>query len=385
MKKVGVITICKCNNYGAELQAFATYRILTLLGYDAEIIDYIYYKTWNFKDSKMSRPLVPLGSKGKLLYWIKYRLINALVDKVLPWVNKNAKKRKKRFIEFHQSNNQFSHSFYSMTNLYNNVPIYDIYLTGSDQVWNPAASSSIEPYFLTFAPKGKKKVAYAASFGVSMIPDNLKEAYGKWLRSYDSIGVREAAGVTLAKELSGKEAVWVADPTLLLNKEQWQPFMKSYEGISKEYVLIYQLLPSVTLQQLAIKVAQTKRCKVFYVAKRALGVKVIKGIEVIYDAGPAEFLSLIANASCVITNSFHGTAFSVNFGTPFYTVLKENRSSNTRLISLLDQVRLTEHIVYEGDSLTNIHDSSFDKSVTTELLNNMRTKSLSYLTQALEE
>ena len=385
MKKVGVITICKCNNYGAELQAFATYHILTLLGYDAEIIDYIYYKTWNFKDSKMSQSLIPIGNKGKLLYWVKYRFVNALVDRIIPLISGNVKRRRERFIEFHQYNSRFSRPFYSMPDLYNNVPVYDVYLTGSDQVWNPAASSSIEPYFLTFAPKGKKKIAYASSFGVSKIPDELKETYGKWLRSYTSIGVRETVGVTLVKELSGRESACVADPTLLLNKEQWKPFMKPYEGIPNDYILIYQLLPSVTLQQLALKIAKSKQCKVFYLAKRAFGIEVTKGIEVIYDAGPAEFLSLIANASCVVTNSFHGTAFSVNFGTPFYAVLKPNRESNARLTSLLGQVGLTDHILYEGDSLANIHDSSFYKPTVREFLEDIRRKSLSYLKQALEE
>lgn len=333
----------------------------------------------------MSCPLVPMGAKGKMLYWVKYRFVNALVDKVLPLFNKNVKKRRERFIEFHQKNSRFSRSFYSMADLYNHTPIYDAYLTGSDQVWNPSASSTIEPYFLTFAPKGKKKIAYAASFGVSSIPNKLKDIYGKWLSSYNFIGVRETVGVTLVKELSGKEAEWVADPTLLLNKEQWKLFMRPYDGMPSKYVLIYQLLPSETLLHMALKVAQAKQCKVFYLAKRAFGVEVPKGIEVIYDAGPAEFLSLIANASCVVTNSFHGTAFSVNFGTPFYAVLKPNRGGNARITSLLGQIGLIDHIVYEGDSLSNIHDSSFNKLEAMNLLDETRSKSLAYLKQALEQ
>lgn len=384
MKKIGVITICKCNNYGAELQAFATYRILTLLGYDAEIIDYIYYKTWNFKDSNKSRPLVSMELKGRLLYMVKYRLINALVDKILPLIRGNVRKRKCRFLDFHKYNSRFSRPFYSMDELYKNPPIYDVYMTGSDQVWNPAASSSIEPYFLTFAPEGKKKIAYAASFGGSKIPDNLKETYEKWLKTYDSIGVREEVGVTLVKYLSGKEVTWVVDPTLLLDKHQWLPFMKSYEGISSDYVLIYQLLPSDTLQNLALKVAQCNQCKVYYLAKRAWGVKVAKGIEVIYDAGPAEYLSLIKNACSVVTNSFHGTAFSINFGTPFYTVLKQNRGGNARLTSLLNQVGLADHIVYEGDSLDKCCNCSFDVSESAVRLEELRRNSLSYLKRAVE-
>ena len=150
--KVGIITIEQVNNYGAELQATATQRFLCQMGYDAEIIDYCYYKTWNFKDTQMSEPFVPMGIRARFMYWVKYRLIGFIASCVLPLFYKKVADRNKRFKQFHIENTKMSRRYMSMAELYKAKMDYDIYMVGSDQVWNPAAKSSIEPYFLTFAP-----------------------------------------------------------------------------------------------------------------------------------------------------------------------------------------------------------------------------------------
>ena len=106
--KIGIITIVKVNNYGAELQAFALQKELELLGYDSEIIDYLYYKNWRFKDTRLSSPFVLMDIKGKIIYKLKYRLTNYLIDKILPFFNNSVKNRARRFKEFHQTNTRFS-------------------------------------------------------------------------------------------------------------------------------------------------------------------------------------------------------------------------------------------------------------------------------------
>lgn len=155
--KIGIITICKVNNYGAELQAFATQKKLEQMGHNAEIINYLYYKDWHFKDTPLSQPFVPLDMKGKLSYWIKYRLMSWVINKVLPIFNGDMRRRLHNYQSF-IDNGRFSAQYKSMDELYKISPKYDIYMVGSDQVWNPSASSSIEPYFLTFAPKNAPKV-----------------------------------------------------------------------------------------------------------------------------------------------------------------------------------------------------------------------------------
>lgn len=383
--RIGIITIEQVNNYGAELQATATQRYLSSMGYDAEIIDYCYYKTWNFRDTKISEPFVSMGINDKLVYWVKYRLIAFLMACVFPRINKKVADRSKRFAQFHRDNTKMSRRYMSMDELYHAKMDYNVYMVGSDQVWNPAASSSIEPYFLTFAPKGAKKVAYASSFGVSKIPSELERRYAELLTNIDCISVREQAGVEIVKKMTGKKAELVLDPTLLLSKEQWKPMMKQYPGISQRYVLVYQLLPSADLPKLALKLAKENGCEVYYLAKRAYGIKASKGMKVIYDAGPAEFLSMIENAVCVITNSFHGVAFSVNFDTPFYAVLNPNRNSNARIESLLDQVGLYDRIVYEGEDYMHKEVGILDKNNIDEKLTALKQRSINYLDSSLEK
>lgn len=379
--KIGVITIENVNNYGAELQATATIKVLQDMGYDAEIINYCYYKNWNFKDTQMSAPFVSMSAKGRLMYRVKYRLVNWFVSEVLPRFFPTIRRRILRFDDFHKINTKMSKRYLSMPDLYQAKMDYDVYVVGSDQVWNPSASSSIEPYFLTFAPKEAKKISYASSFGVSNIPDSLYEKYKELLSNIDYLSVREQAGVSLVKALTGKEATCVLDPTLLLNREQWGNIMLAYPHMPSRYILVYQLLPSETLPSLAMRIGEEKKCPVYYLAKRAYAVNAPKGMRLIKDAGPAEFLWLIKNASCVVTNSFHGTAFSVNFGTPFYAVLKPSRGGNARITSLLTSVNLMDRTVYEGDAMPAF--SAFDADLVQRYIQQLRNDSISFLQNAL--
>lgn len=380
MKRIGIITIVKVNNYGAELQAYATLRILILLGYDAELIDYIYYKSWNFKDTQLSRPLIPMGPKGKLIYWLKYRVVNAVVETILPLVNGHVKRRKNRFDLFHRKNSRFSRRYGSMDELYQNAPDYDVYMTGSDQVWNPFASSSIEPYFLTFAPLGKRKVSYAASFGVSEIQDALKDKYRQWLSDYNAIAVREENGRNCIKQLLGKDSEWVIDPTLLLGKREWMKVAEIYPCMPKHYVLIYQLADSIAIENLALRIGKKKGLPVYRVCKRAYCVHTTLSIINILDAGPAEFISLIANADYLITNSFHGTAFAINLSVPFYTIVSAERKNNSRMESLLGLVKLKERLVKDDVGVEEIDITSKVDFVSVQvLLQKEREKSEEYL------
>lgn len=380
-KRIGIITIEQVNNYGAELQAMATQKVLQLMGYDAEIIDYCYYKNWDFKDSGMSAPFVPMGFKGKLMYWLKYRFVSFLMAKFLPLFNHNVKKRVERFCMFHKENTKMGKRYVSMKDLYKDNPDYDVYMVGSDQVWNPSASSSIEPYFLTFAPKSAPKISYASSFGVSKIDTNLQNRYKELLSNIDHISVREQSGVDLVKSLTGRDAHLVLDPTLLINSAEWPVHAKEYTGMPDKYILVYQLLPSDKLPLLAKKLTEESGCPVYYLAKRAFGIKAAEGMNVILDAGPSEFVWLIANASCVITNSFHGIAFSVNFGKPFYAVLNKNRGGNARITSLLSQVGLDDRIVYEDEELPIY--TEFDNDNVQKSLERLREASKMFLRKAI--
>lgn len=385
MKKIGIITIVKVNNYGAELQAFALQKKLESMGYHTEIIDYLYYKNWRFKDTKESQPFIPMSKKEKVTYWIKYRLINFLIDTILPIINSAARNRNNRFKTFHKVNSKFSKTFFSYQELYHAKLDYDIFIVGSDQVWNPAASSSIEPYFLTFAPKNAKKISYASSFGISQIEDQLKERYKTLLNNIDTISAREDSGIKLVRQLTGKDATQVADPTLLLSKQEWRNYMKCYPNMPLRYILIYQLSDSDTIVNIAHRISSEKNIPIFRVCKRAFNVKKDRGINNILDAGPAEFLSLFYNAEYIITNSFHGTAFSVNFNKPFFTVISPTKKNNARMLSLLELTNLKDRLIYDSIDINTIDTSThkLDFQICNIKLEKIRKDSTTFLSNNL--
>lgn len=384
MKKVGIITIVNVNNYGAELQAFATFRKLQLMGYNAEIINYLYYKDWRYIDSKMSRSFNSMSIKSKIIYFAKYRVASFVLNKILPLICKDVKQRIANFNSFHQHNTRFSKLYKSMKDLYTDTPIYDVYMVGSDQVWNPNASSSIEPYFLTFAPHSALTVSYASSFGVSKIENNsIANRIKLGLSSIKTISVRESSGVNLVKELTGRTAQLVCDPTLLLNKSEWTMFMKPVSNMPQRYVLIYQLSESDAIVKLATRIGKQEQIPVYRICKRAFKVKKDKGVVNILNAGPSEFLSLITNASFIITNSFHGTAFSINFDVPFYTVVSAKKKNNNRMESLLDYVGLGKRIVKDDVDITNLPIVGYDVNATQLKLKSFRLESEKFLEDAL--
>lgn len=382
MKKIGIITILKCNNFGAELQAYATQKKLNLMGYDAEIIDMLYYKHPDFKKTKLSKPFVEQTMKERVTEFVKFSILNPIIYSVIQVFSKNMRVRNRKFDEFHRVNTKMSNTYRSIDSLYGGGKEYDAYIVGSDQVWNPGTGMNIEPYFLTFAPEGKKRVAYASSFGVTSIPAQYTDKFKKLLNGLDLISVREVAGVKIVEEVAQRKAELVLDPTLLLNKEEWKECSSGYNPNSEGYVLIYEVHPSEKIQQLALEYAQKNNLPVYRVGVRGLFNWETKGITNLVDIGPADFVSLFENANIVFTNSFHGTAFSVNLGKNFYTVLSKAGKKNSRMTSLLSIMGLDSRIIYQEDD-EKISYEKYDVSKVQELLKAEREKSVNYLRTAL--
>ena len=376
--RIGIITILKVNNYGAELQAYATQAALRRLGYDAEIIDYLFYKNPGHIPTPKSAPL------------FKFPLKKRLAERLYPIIAKMrssgngdaAKRRAGRFASFHERNTSMSAIYRTIDDLYGAKLDYDVYLTGSDQVWNPGIYSSVDPYFLGFAPEGCRRVAYAASFGVSSIPEDAREYYGSRLRRYDAIGVREKGAVEMVRGLAGREAQWVLDPTLLLTRDQWTR-VASPVGVDQPYILIYELTPCPYIRRLAEHISASKGWKIVRVCKSAAIEDKDGKIDNITDAGPAEFIGLFAQAGYVVTNSFHGTAFALNFGRQFYTVLPLRKQNNSRQRSLLELFGLTSRLLVEGDELPDVAREVDYKAVDARL-DSERAKSLKFLKSAID-
>lgn len=381
MKKIGVITILKTNNYGAELQAYATQAALRKMGYEAEIIDYLFYKNPGHKRTKSSRPVFKFGLKKRLAEWA-YPLITSLKSL---GNGKQNDVRTQRFDKFHLDNTALSTVYCSIDELYKAKLDYDVYMVGSDQVWNPGVYSSLLPYMLTFAPEGKKRVAYASSFGVSEIENSQQWLYQKYLPCFSAIGVREKNAVELVKNVAGCDATWVLDPTLLLNKEEWAMVAIDDLNISEPYILLYELTPSPYVLNLAYAMSQKKNLKIVRICKSAAVEDKDASIVNIIDAGPAEFVSLFANADMVITNSFHGTAFSVNFSKDFYTITPKRKHNNSRQRSLLELFNLQDRLIAEDTDVNEVNITPIDYSKVNVILERERDRSYAFLKNAIDE
>lgn len=381
MKKIGIVTLFKVNNYGAELQAFATQHALQLMGYDAEIIDYLYFINPHHKKTKGSRPNFAMPFKLKV------------VVALYPWLqrykrlkqDKNILKRKDNsFDTFHKENTRFSKEYRTAESLATAKMDYDVYIVGSDQVWNPNNFTSLDPYFLKFAPQNKKRISYASSFGVSTLPEHTRTYYQEALRGLNAVSVREENAVQLVKDVAGVEAQWVLDPTLLLTGEEWKKYGKSVEGIPDRFVLIYEVTPCAYVKQLAMKVAEELGCKVVRITCDASRQENDNEIINIMDAGPAEFVWLFSKATMVVTNSFHGTAFSLNMQKDFFVVTPERKKNNSRQKSLLRLVGQEDRLLVEGAPVPSKERFCVDYSTVNPLLAEAREKSINYLKGSID-
>lgn len=378
MNKVGIITILNVNNYGAELQAFALQHAINKLGFDAEILNYAYYKTTVHKKSKRSQPIIKQTYKSQLKEFLFPYIENF---KALPyWFKK--KKRDRKFQEFHNKNTRISEVIRSIDELYRKKFNYDIYMVGSDQVWNPNSNTNIEPYFLLFAPPKAKKVSYASSFGVDSIKKEYHPIFKKFIDNLDEIAVREVSGVRIIKQICNRKIDWVLDPTFLLKKSEWSELSEKH-NLKEKYLLIYVLTDSEYITNLAKKIAKEKGLNIVRLCKNASKVDKESDVINIIDAGPSEFLGWFHEASFVITTSFHGLCFSLNFNLPFYVVLKKEKQNNSRQTNLLEYLDIPDRYIYTDSTMPEIDTWEMDYKKVNLKIDYKREMSFKFLVKSL--
>ena len=378
--KVGIITILKVDNYGADLQAFALQRKLELMGYDSCVIDYLYYKNREFISEKVSK--VCFKYPFKLLLREKGLVIRDIIRRIFFYCD--YKKREQAFNQFHIENTKMTRCYKSYSELYSNPPMCDVYCVGSDQVWNPGNYTSLNPFFLTFAPKGKKKISYASSFGVSNLPKVSRDYYRTMLLELHNIGVRENRGAEIVKEISDRDAEVVVDPTLLLNEDEWKSVEKSVDKMPERYLLIYELKRNDYLRQVAKLVAKQYGLQIVRLCSSVLPVEKDGSVLNITTVGPGEYIYLFRHAQFVVTNSFHGTAFSINFRKPFYSVTSRKKTNNSRQEGLLAKCGLSNRLLYDDNPLPNAESYMMDISDARASLDEMRLESENYIKKSLK-
>lgn len=326
-KQIRILTIHFGTNHGSVLQSYALSEYLNSLGHDAKIIDYVpeRYKIWNSlllkKRSKYPLPVILAYYPLALLKSMRVRRL---------------------FERFLNKNLRLTERYSTSSELKLNPPKADVYITGSDQVWNNDYNGNDDfSYFLDFADDSSKRVAYAASFGKESINEQEYIQKAKTLlKSFDDISVRETDACNLLNEW-GFESAHVVDPVFLLTKEQWESFGNFFE-IRRPYILVYVMdgLYSELLDY-AEKLKKKTGNDIFVVSfKKIKDPRIDKCFHL---ADPKDFIGLIRNADMVVTNSFHGTAFSVLFERKFISVGKEKY--NSRMLSLLEKLDLKSHFV----------------------------------------
>lgn len=363
--KVGIITMYKVLNYGSALQAYALQRKLFEMGVDNEIIDYQYPK--------------PIKKKTTMKSLISQAIIfarNAIIG--FP-----TEKKKKKFEEFYEKNFVLSPQSYDEDSIKQNPPQYDIYLTGSDQVWNPRFAGNDTNFMLSFVSEGQKRISFASSFATNHIDEEKRGLYAKYLSMYDAISVRETSGVDIVRELTGKSAEVCCDPTLLLDKSEWDKLAEqSSIKIGEKYILVYILsymcdvYPQV--DNLIASVQKILGLKVIYlVGRKEDAFK--PNSRLIKSAGPAEFAYLFQNAEFVITTSFHGTAFSLINDKPLLGVVNKDNDSDSRIQSLLCNAGAEKSITDYHEVISKSKDELFSLCGQQELIKQLKQSSVEYL------
>lgn len=365
--KVGVVTFHNAHNYGASLQTWALQKVLKKMGtepcvihYHPDIIDRLYVAP---KQDTV---------KKKLRYLLKKKYRN----RVKMQVYKNQKYR-----SFIQDNLQLLGDYKTYDELSQANLKLDAYITGSDQVWNSDHTDGFDPaYLLDFAKPGAKKISYAASVGREYIFPQYREQFVNSLRSYTSISVREASCQPAIAALTEHPVDVVLDPTLLLEREDYEELKKPglFEG--QRYILVYMMEANKELVQFAnrlsvaigIPIIQRKPPTIF---RNELGSY--------YTDTAAEFLSEIEHAEYVLTNSFHATVFSLIYEKPFISML--HTSTGARTSDLLKSVGMESHIVYDTSDFHDIH--QFDIKNKIELrkrIHELQKTSYEFLHRALD-
>ena len=330
MRKVGIFTIYICN-YGAVLQAYALKKCIESMFKDIEVSIVDFYSQKNYR-------IFNVVAKNPIKKLLKYALILTHYPALY-----RRNKREKCFIkeEFN-----LSERYDDLEILSREMPVYDYYLTGSDQVFNTNSKYSLL-FFQQFKIESGIKAAYAPSFGQSMFSDVDKMQIKRLTQCFYYLSCRENDGAAMLSEIHGKDVPCVIDPTLLLTSEQWSMMMKAPKTDEK-YLLVYDLNGGVPMLNIAKKIAAEKGLKIYCITRHPDISFIYKGIDkVIYDAGPREFVGYFSNASYVITDSFHGTAFSLIFHKNFNTYIAVPKSSQ-RIKSLLEACGLHDRIISSG-------------------------------------
>lgn len=378
-KKIGILSLYyESINCGGLLQAYALCQILKKMGYDAEQIC--------FDDNRKKA-----SSNKKRLF---RKLLNPVI--VIRHIIGKLKRRTAIFMSkqriattrnFREEQIPHSGKIYNNKSIVETNGIYDVFIAGSDQIWNPDWFTP--EYMLSFADDGKKKLSYAASMGVSGLNDEERKNFGKYITKIDNISVRESQAKHIIGELTSKLIKVVLDPTLMLDSDDWDKIVVD-RIIGREYVFCYFLGKNKEAKKIAFEYAKAKGLKVIIISCLTWDIRFedyLYSNKRVKGAGPREFISLIKHANAVFTDSFHATVFSCIYSKSFYVFGRsDNDKSGSRLRDIVGIFDCEDRYINTSGRLAleyvlSVKDrDSYDYS----RLCSMRKDSIEYLKNALD-
>lgn len=303
--KIGIVTFHDADNFGAMLQSYGLQSSLQKLDAQSCFLDFPSVK------SSSEVPSSPLMQR----------------------ILQHREKRQKLFADFRDT--------YLNCDAFDEgqEKDYDLFIAGSDQVWNPEITECAGKYLLTFAP-AEKRCAYAASFGTPELPESCAEYFAKELSQFRHISVREKSGVDLVRKLTGAEAHVNIDPSMLVKASDWEKMMAEPKT-DKPYLLLITVQNDMNLLRTATQMAQ----------ERGLELKVISasffpplGFQPWSDVSVTDWLRLVHDAEAVISSSFHGLVFSILFHKEFYSnpLVSGLADRNSRVTELMETLGISE-------------------------------------------
>lgn len=383
MKKIGIITYFYYYNYGTMLQGYALQKVMEREGkgkFSSEIIDCRFGEKdlsfWYYFKIRVRRFFIYFTEIKKVISTFKKRdLTNA------KYREENNQKRQ-LFDDFVKQCCSMSEVMYKQSSdLYPQPPIYDIYVTGSDQTWSPKVGLR-DSLFLGFAPKDKVKAAYAPSIGVATYSSEEEQYVREHLKEYQFVSCREKHGAEILQNLSPVKVETVLDPTLLMRAEEWRHIAVKPETPVK-YILCYFIGERMYYRDFAKQLSKQLNLPLVYIPGSNTDMKSENNL--VWKSGPREFLGLIDNAEVVLTDSFHGTIFSINFRRNFYSFIKHEGAKamdNMRIIDILGRLGQSDRLLteYVGDEIAY---TPVDYTTTDVLLQAEREHSESFINKIL--
>jgi hypothetical protein len=358
--KAGILTIYKTGNYGATLQACATKKAIESLGAEADILPYCAKSI----ETKIDRDFIRRrGLFGTAVALVEKLYYHPRMKKTMRWVDSYAPGPMLERSDLARLNGR-----------------YDVFIAGSDQIWNPDIQHGDSTYFLDFVDDCSQKCSYASSFGTDSLEGEARAACTKLLSGYRVLTVREESGADLVEQMTGTRPPVVLDPTMLLPRETWESLLPERKQRGS-YTFVYQMAHSGMLARLANRIKAAVGGRIDFVPFPIGGAC---PAHIHLGLSPLEWARYVHDAQFVLTDSFHGLVFSILFHRPFYYVVTSDtvKKRLARATTLLESLGLSDRMLTDESQLDPA--AEIDWADVDEKLEVLRTASLAQLKRMVE-